>query len=210
LSRPICDNPDVPLPAPVERQTSLGDRAADDLRFIRDAMARTSTFSAVPGVGGAVMGVIGLAAALAASRQPSPDRWLAVWIAAATLAFGVGIWAIVRKATRAGLPLTGPTPRNFAIGVAAPLAAGAAITFALWSTRTYTAMPGVWLLLYGAGVLTGGVFSVPVVRLTGALFMLFGFAAVVTPPAFGDFWLGAGFGVLQLGGGIVIARRHGG
>jgi hypothetical protein len=48
------------------------------------------------------------------------------------------------------------------------------------------------------------------VRLTGALFMLFGFAAVVTPPAFGDFWLGAGFGVLQLGGGIVIARRHGG
>jgi hypothetical protein len=52
-------------------------------------------------------------------------------------------------------------------------------------------------LLYGTGVLVGGVFTVPVVRLTGALFMVFGFAAVLMPPQFGNLWLGAGFGVLQ-------------
>jgi hypothetical protein len=188
----------------------MGDRAADDLRFIRNAMARSATFTAVPGVGGALMGAIGFVAAIVASRQPTPDRWLTVWLAAAALAVAVGLWAIVRKAARAGLPLQGPTPRNFALGLAAPLAAGVGITYALWSTRTYSAMPGVWLLLYGAGVLAGGVFSVPVVRLTGALFMVFGFAAVVMPPAFGDFWLGAGFGVLQFVGGLFIARRHGG
>lgn len=173
-------------------------------------MARSATFTAVPGVGGALMGVIGFVGAFVASWQPTPDRWLAVWLGAAVLALSVGLWAIVQKAARAGLPLQGPTPRNFALGLAAPLAAGVGITFTLWSTRTYSAMPAVWLLLYGAGVLAGGVFSVPVVRLTGALFMALGFAAVVMPPAYGNLWLGAGFGVLQFVGGIFIARRHGG
>ena len=196
--------------APHRPPTSVGDRAADDLRFIRDAMARTSTFTAVPGMGGAFMGVIGLVAAVVASQQPNQDRWLMTWLVAAAVAAAVGTWAIVHKARRAGLPLDGPTARNFTIALVAPLAAGAAITYALWSAQAYRAMPGVWLLLYGTGVLVGGAFAVPVVRLTGVLFMLFGFAAVLMPPQFGNVWLGAGFGVLQLGGGIFIARRHGG
>ena len=173
-------------------------------------MARSATFTAVPGVGGAAMGVIGLAAAIAGALQPTPERWLAVWLVAAGVAFAVGLWAIVTKASRAGLLLHGPTSRNFALGIAAPLAAGVAITFALWSAGTYAALPAVWLLLYGTALLAGGVLSVPVVRLTGALFMVFGFAAVLSPPGWGNLWLGAGFGVLQLGGGIFIARRHGG
>ena len=44
----------------------------------------------------------------------------------------------------------------------------------------------------------------------GALFMLLGFAAALTPPAYGNAWLGVGFGALQLTGGIYIARHHGG
>ena len=58
-------------------------------------------------------------------------------------------------------------------------------------------------------VLIGGMFAVRVVRLTGLLFMIFGFAAVLMPQ-YGNIWLGAGFGALQTIGGIFIARRHGG
>jgi len=189
--------------------TSLGERAADDLAFIRDAMARTATFTAVPGAGGALMGVVGLIAAVVAFRQPTADRWLAVWLVAAGLAAAIGVTAIVRKARRAGLALDGRTARNFTLALVAPLAAGAAITYALWSAGLYSAMPGVWLLLYGTGVLIGGVFAVRVVRVTGLLFMIFGFAAVVLPQ-YGNVFLGAGFGALQAIGGIFIARRHGG
>jgi hypothetical protein len=200
------------MPAPERRDApdSLGQRAAEDLRFIRNAMARTATFTAVPGVGGAVMGLIGLAAGIMAGRQPTADRWLGTWLLAAALAFSVGVVAIVIKAQRHGLALDGPATRNFAISSAAPLAAGAAITYALWSIRAYAAMPAVWLLLYGTGVLVGGMFSVTVVRVAGLLFMLLGFLTIVTPPEFGNLWLGVGFGALQLGGGIFIARRHGG
>lgn len=189
--------------------SSLGDRAADDLRFIRDAMARTATFTAVPGMGGALMGMVGLPAAVIAARQPTSDRWLLVWLVAAALAAAIGVTAIVLKARRAALALDGRTARHFATGLMAPLAAGAAITYALWSAGLYSAMPGVWLLLYGAGVLIGGMFAVRVVRVTGALFMVFGFAAVVLPQ-YGNVLLGAGFGALQAIGGIFIARRHGG
>ena len=172
-------------------------------------MARTATFTAVPGIGGALMGVVGLVAAPVAAGQPTADRWLFVWLVAAGLAAVIGVTAIVWKARRAALALDGRTARHFATGLVAPLAAGAAITYALWAAGQYALMPGVWLLLYGAGVLIGGMFAVRVVRLTGLLFMIFGFAAVLMPQ-YGNIWLGAGFGALQTIGGIFIARRHGG
>lgn len=188
----------------------MGNHAADNLRFIRQAMERSATFSAVPGVGGAIMGVVGMAAAAAASRQQTPDRWLMVWLAAAVVASAIGLSTMARKAARAGMPLSGVTARRFAVALAAPCLAGTALTYALWSTRAYTAMPPAWLLLYGTGVLTGGAFSVVPVRVAGALFMLLGFASVLTPPSWGNVWLGAGFGFLHLGSGMYIARHHGG
>jgi hypothetical protein len=200
----------VAQPARQRQPASLHDKAADDLRFIRQAMERGALFTAVPGLGGVAMGTLGLAAAAVAARQSTPEAWLAVWLGTAVVAFTVGVGAIWRKASRAGVKLTGGLARSFGVAVIAPIAAGAGITYALWSTRTFTAMPPVWLLLYGAGVLAGGAFSVPAVRIVGALFMLLGFAAALTPPAYGNAWLGVGFGALQLTGGIYIARHHGG
>jgi hypothetical protein len=40
--------------------------------------------------------------------------------------------------------------------------------------------------------------------------MALGAAALASPAAWGHFYLAAGFGVLQIGFGIVIARRYGG
>jgi hypothetical protein len=67
-----------------------------------------------------------------------------------------------------------------------------------------------WLLLYGAGVLTGGIFSVRVDRVIGVCFMAAGIGAILTPPEWGNVWLGFGFGGLQVGFGLYIARYHGG
>jgi hypothetical protein len=48
------------------------------------------------------------------------------------------------------------------------------------------------------------------VRLLGVAFMALGVAALATPPAWGNVWLGMGFGGLQLAFGLYIAKRHGG
>src|SRR5687768_3827085 len=195
---------------PERQPRSISSKAADDLTFIRSAMERSSAFTAIPGAGGVVMGVIGLLAAVVGARQPTPDRWLGSWLVAAFVAFFVALAAMTWKARRAGLTLTGTNARRFALGITAPLVAGAAITYELWAVRSFTVMAPAWLLLYGAGVLAGGMFSVPVVRAVGVCFMAAGIAAVLTPPEWGNVWLAIGFGGLHVGFGAYIARKHGG
>lgn len=195
---------------PHREPRSVSSQAAENLVFIRSAMERSLTFTAIPGAGGALMGAIGLAAAGLAAEQPPGNRWLATWLGAAMVAAGVGLFAMVRKARAAGLSLTGVNARRFALGMAAPFVAGAAITYELWAVGNFAVMAPAWLLLYGAGVLTGGIFSVPVVRVIGVCFMAAGIGAILTPPEWGNVWLGIGFGGLQVAFGIYIARNHGG
>jgi hypothetical protein len=189
---------------------SFGEHAEESLQFIRRTMERSSTFTAVPGLGGAGMGAIGLAAAVIAGSQSSAKGWLIVWLAAAALALCVGGTAMLRKAARIGAPLAGAVGRRFAVSLAAPLVAGAALTWGVWMQDEAALMPAIWLLLYGTGLLAGGAFSVAAVRLLGVAFMALGVAALATPPGWGNVWLGLGFGGLQLGFGLYIARRHGG
>lgn len=195
--------PDTPL-------RSVSHHAADNLAFIRAAMERSSTFTAVSGGGGVVVGIIGVSAAFTAASQPTAERWLATWLCAAAVAVPVELVAMTRKARRVGMTLGSANARRFALAIASPLVAGAAITYALWATRDFAAMAPAWLVSYGAAVLTGGMFSVPVVRATGVGFMLAGIAAVLTPPDWRDIWLGSGFGTLHLLCGLYIARHHGG
>ena len=188
----------------------MGDHAAADLRFIRHAMERSATFTAVPGWGGAAMGATGIAAAVVAAFQPSVERWMAVWLSAALIACTVGVITMRRKAAHVGVPMTGALGRRFAMSLAAPLVAGAALTGGLWAHGDWALMPPAWLLLYGAGVVTGGAFSVAPTRVLGLSVMAMGTAALLTPPSWGNVWLGLGFGALQVAFGIYIARRHGG
>jgi hypothetical protein len=193
-----------------ERVTAVTDHAAENLQFIRQAMERSATFSAVPGIGGALMGGVGLVAAAVGAIQPTAERWLAVWLAAAAVALAIGLVAMRRKALRLGLPLVGAPARRFALGLSAPLLAGAAMTFGLWMHGVWALIPPAWLLLYGAGVTTGGAFSVAPMRVLGVAFMVLGVAALLTPVEWGNLWLALGFGALQVAFGAYIARRHGG
>jgi hypothetical protein len=190
--------------------TSFGEHAEENLQFIRRTMERSATFTAVPGIGGVGMGAIGVAASVLAANQTSAERWLIVWLLAAAVALSIGVTATLRKAARLGAPLAGAVGRRFAMSLAAPLVAGAALTWGVWMHDDWALMPAVWLLLYGTGVLAGGAFSVAAVRLLGVAFMALGVAALVTPPAWGNVWLGTGFGGLQIAFGLYIARRHGG
>lgn len=190
--------------APIE------ERAADDLRFIRQTLERSATFTAVPGFGGAAMGAIAVVAAIVAWRTATPDAWLASWIAAAVLAVAVGLVTMRSKARRAGEPLTGAAARQFALSFGTPVVAAALLTVGLVQVGAWNLMPALWLLLYGTAVLAGGAFSVPAVRLLGAAFLVLGVGALLTPPEWGNVWLAAGFGGLQIVVGLYIARVHGG
>ena len=197
-------------PSPTSAPVALGDRAMEDLRFIRQTMERGAAFTAVPGWGGVGMGVTALAAAALASVQPTPDRWLGVWALEAVLAIVIGIFAIQRKAHRARLPVLSGAGRKFILSFLPPALAGVAMTAALWRAGAYELLPGSWLLLYGAAVVTAGTFSVKIIPVMGICFMILGVAALLAMPSAGDLSMALGFGGLHIGFGIAIARRHGG
>ena len=184
--------------------------AAEDLRFIRQTMERSVEFTAVSGWGQIVLGLTALAAAYLAARQPNAFAWLRVWLAEAILAVTIALLFMAWEATRRGLPLfTGPG-RKVALGLLPPLASGAVLTFLLVRAGMQSALPATWLLLYGAGIVTGGAFSVPLVPVMGICFMAMGALAVMAPAVWGNGFLAAGFGGLHILFGALIARRHGG
>ncbi len=188
--------------------------AIDNLRYIRETMERAGSFTAVPGWGGVGMGATALAAAGLASHAASPRAWLLWWLLEGLVAVAVGVLAMERKARAAGLPLWSAPVRKFVFSFVPPLIAGAALTVVLWRAGLTIAIPGVWLMLYGAGVIAGGAFSVPVVPVMGACFLVTGalalFAPVFTSLTASDFWLGFGFGGLHIIFGAMIARKYGG
>src|SRR6267142_5868370 len=116
---------------PHSRFHPLPSGAIDDLRFIRETMERSSSFTAVPGWGQVAMGTIAILAAWIASRQTSPSSWLNVWLAAAVSAVGIALPAIWIKAQRAGLPLTSGPGKKFAISFLPPVAVGGLLTAVL-------------------------------------------------------------------------------
>ena len=189
---------------------ALHDRAMDNLRFIRETMERASSFTAVPGWGGAVMGLTALGASAVAARQPTRGLWLATWVAEAVLALAVGSLALALKARRAGTTVLSGPGRKFALSYAPPVLAGMLLTVVLWRGGMTSALPGTWLLLYGTAVVAGGAFSVKIVPVMGMCFMLLGAAALFAPAAWGDYLMAAGFGGLHVIFGVIIARRHGG
>ena len=200
----------IPAPHTSAEPVALGDRARHDLQFIRRTMERGPAFTGVPGWGGVGMGVSALLATWVAATRATSDGWLVTWVLEAGIAVLIGSWAIHRKARRAELPVLSGAGRKFLLSFLPPALAGAVLTLALHQTGQVALLPGMWLLLYGAGVVTAGTFSVKVVPIMGLCFMVLGTAALLVGPALGDVALGVGFGGLHILFGLYIARKHGG
>lgn len=202
--------PALKVDRPEPPTLALHDRAMDNLRYIRETMERSQAFTAVSGIGGVVMGLVGLLASILAAWLPGPSAWVWVWMAAAVVGLGVALVAMSRKAHAAGTTLLAGPGRKFAWNVSPPLLVGALVTVALVRADLVELLPGLWLLLYGAGVVTGGAFSVRVVPAMGFTFMAFGALALFLPPAWGDVMMAAGFGGLHILFGSIIWRKYGG
>jgi hypothetical protein len=185
-------------------------QAMDNLRFIRNTMESAGSFTAVPGKGGMLMGATALFAAFAAHLSANPRAWLQVWMAEAALALAIGLGFSYRKASANSTPLLSRPFRRFVLALAPSVFAGSLLTFALYRQGLSQLLPATWLLLYGAGITSGGAFSVRVVPMMGMSFLALGSVAILAPLSFADPLLAIGFGGFHLVFGWLIARRYGG
>ena len=195
---------------PPAEQPALHDHAIDNLRFIRETMERATAFTAVSGWGQVVTGITAFVTAGLAMRPTSTGWWLALWLGEAALSLVISTIAMARKARLAHLPLLSVPGRKFALSFFPPMVVGALLTMALYRAGLVSALPGMWLLLFGTGVVTGGAFSVKIVPFMGLAFMLLGSVALFSPAGWGNLFMAAGFGGLNIVFGILIAWRYGG
>lgn len=193
-----------------EEPPALHDRAMDNLRYIRETMERASSFTAVPGWGQVAIGVTALVATYLAAQQPNAKAWLLTWLTEAIIAVLISGWSMDRKARATSTPLLSGPGRKVAFSLSPPMVVGALLTVVLFRSGLTGAIPGTWLLLYGTGVVTGGMFSVSIVPVMGICFMLLGAAGLFLPDTWNNWLMAAGFGGLHIVFGTIIARKYGG
>lgn len=191
-------------PAPQSRD------ALDQLQFIRHTMESATSFTAVPGWGTVALGLTAIAAALVARSLDSRVTWVLLWLGEALLAAIISVCSMVRKTGSLAKLATSIPARKCALSLVPPLAAGGVLTLIMMEQHLYAILPGMWLMLYGVAVITGGAFSVRVVPVMGICFAVFGTVALALPASWANGIMAAGFGGLHVLFGLLIARRHGG
>ena len=189
---------------------ALHERALDDLRFIRQTMEQASAFTAFSGRSLVVIGLTAIVAAAVSPGDPGSRSWLLIWIGEAALALAIAVTATLRKTVAAGESLWSGPALKFTFSVAPALVVGVLLTIALVGSALARLLPGLWLLVYGAGLVSGGAFSLRIVPVTGVAFMVVGAVALFAPPGWGNVLLAAGFGGLHVIFGVVVARKYGG
>jgi hypothetical protein len=202
--------PVLPIRPRRDSSPDIQDRAIDNLRFIRETMEAAGTFTALSGWGQVVIGLTAIGAALIAQRVTTPSTWIAIWLAEACIAAGISVASMTIKSHAANVPVFSGPIRKLVLSFSPPIAAGAVLTLALHAAGAMAQVPGMWMLLYGAGVVSAGTYSVSIVPFMGAAFMIAGLITLIAPAAWATWCLIASFGGLHIFFGILIARRHGG
>ena len=188
----------------------VSDRAMDNLRYIRETMERATPFTGISGRGEITIGGTALIASVIAARQPSFKLWVYTWLAEGLISSLIAGWSMDRKARATQTSLFSGSGRKALYSLAPSLIAGGLLTLVLAQAGAFAAIPGMWLLLYGTGVITGGMFSVRAVPAMGICFMALGALALFSPTAWTNWFMAVGFGGLHLLFGAIIVRKYGG
>lgn len=198
------EQPQTPTPI------SIQDRALDNLKFIRDTMESATAFTAISGTGQVFVGVSAILTTLLSWSYYPSIQWIYFWLVEVILAVILSGVFTYFKAKRLNVPLNSSPGRKFLLSFLPPMVAGAILTIVLFQLNQLELLPGVWLLLYGTGVVSAGTFSVNVVPSMGMGFMAIGILALFLPMNYHSVCLLFGFGGLHIISGWIIGRNYGG
>lgn len=134
------------------------DEAAESLEAIRSVLDRTTRYTHVSWLGVALVGAVGLCGSGGGwmcnlSPTLNPGLFLCLWGGALLAALALGLWATARKARRAREPVLGRKLLLVSAGLFPPIVVAGVLTALLANTGALDLAPGVWMALYGLGIL---------------------------------------------------------
>ena len=212
------------------------EKAAAELKIIRQMMERPIRFSAMSGLSGIFAGCVTLAGLVTDALicehwgVGSTTMWinLCVWAGVFLVAL-TGTLGLTRiRELRQGMPLWSPIKKKILRTILAPFVAGAGLTLVIvfrWHANEppneWGLIAPVWMLFYGVACWQVGEFSIRELRFMGAAFVLAGLLtaafwqasipALNLPTGTAPYLtLGATFGGFHVVYGVIVRIRYGG
>ena len=115
--------------------------AMNDLRFIRQTMERSASFTAVPGWGMVGVGSTAWVTAWVASHFADSYLWLIFWLAEAFAAFLIGTVAMTYKAHSVNVSLLSGAGGRFMMNLFVPIFTGIPLTLILFQHDEIALLP---------------------------------------------------------------------
>ena len=200
------------------------DKAAAELRVIRQLMERPVRYSTQSGLAAVLAGAAALAG-LAADwyfwrrHGPAEAMWinLGVWTAVFVVAFlGAVVLTRIRERRR-GMPFWSSIKKRLLLTILPPFVAAVGLTAAImyrWyfgvGPNMWGLIPAVWMLFYGVACWQVGLFGAAELRVMGAAFVAAGLVAGAFFHLHPYMALGLTFGGLHIVYGVIVWIRHGG
>jgi len=202
------------------------DKAARELKVIRQLMERPVRYSTMSGLSGILAGLAalgGLAAdyAISAAWQERPITAMKfnviVWAGVLAVAFAGAVICTRLRERRQNMPFWSAIKKRILLTIAPPFIAGVGLTLVLvyrwyagWGPNEWGLIPTIWMLCYGLALWQVGLFSPVEVRLLGAAFLAAGLATALWLQPHPYWSLGVTLGGFHLVYGLAVWVRHGG
>jgi len=202
------------------------DKAAQELKVIRQLMERPVRYSTMSGLSGILAGLAalgGLAAdyAISSAWQDEPRTVMKinvlVWAGVFVVAFAGAVICTRLRERRQFMPFWSGVKRRILLTILPPFVAGIGLTLVIvyrwhagWGSDEWDLIPAIWMLFYGLALWQVGLLSPVEVRLMGVAFLAGGLAAALWFQPHPYWALGVTFGGFHVVYGLAVWIRHGG
>ncbi len=201
-------------------------KAAQELKVIRQLMERPVRYSTMSGLSGILAGLAafgGLAAdwAISGAWQDKPHTAMKinvlVWAGVLAVAFAGTVICTRLRELRQNMPFWSGVKKRILLTILPPFVAGVGLTLIVvyrwhvgWEPNEWGLIPPIWMLFYGLALWQVGLLSPVEVRLLGAAFLACGLAAALWFQPHPYWSLGVTFGGFHIVYGLAVWVRHGG
>jgi hypothetical protein len=203
------------------------EKAARELKVIRQLMERPVRYSTMSGLSGILAGLAalgGLAADWAISnawqgqhRAVAMKLNVLVWAGVLVVAFAGAVICTRLRELRQGMPFWSAIKKKILLTILPPFVAGVGLTLVIvYRTRfdigpnEWGLIPPIWMLFYGLALWQVGLLSPVEVRLMGVAFLAAGLATALWLQPHPYWSLGVSFGGFHIVYGLAVWVRHGG
>ena len=200
------------------------DRAAEELKVLRQLMERPIRFSTMSGLSGVLAGAAALAGCAANgyfsghySGRGALGAHMLIWAGVFLTALVATVVLTRLREIRKGMPLWSKIKGRILLIILPMFVAAAGLTGILVARELgqpgpeqWGLIPAIWMVLYGLALWQLGEFSPLEVRLLGTAFLAGGLVAAALGQQSPYWSLGVAFGGLHIVYGVVVWIRHGG